>query len=346
MRPASFEFAAIFTVSWKSSEAVRIRGRTPSGTSCIFVAGVIRGMRILWRRSIPISRESKTVWRTYPPTAGRFFPTPQRNPTSYGAAIHPQTFISAWQFNGLDVRYLRKARAKLKARFGGGVIQELRRIFNQPSHGRRANLAAWLAKRQASQPKLCEWVEETIKEALPFLRLPRRHHLQMRSMSVLDLRSKRRNRLNQEVKRPMAVVRILRLREPPEAGPRPVGGAPRDLDGRRASPGHGASEGAPRLRGGWQHDVPGSQISGKAGIIPCPAQSILVRRIPSFWVMRGAAGRKWAQRPCSPSNSASKTAADPIFSIGGLAAAQPRDPNTWDAPSADVFLATHISAMY
>ena len=79
---------------------------------------------------------------------------------------------------------------------------ELRWIFDRPSHEEaRADLAAWLAKWQASQPKLCEWVEETIEEALSFLRLPRQHHQQMRSTNVLE-------RLNQEIKRRTSVVRI------------------------------------------------------------------------------------------------------------------------------------------
>ncbi len=100
------------------------------------------------------------------------------------------------------VHCLRNARTRLKARSGGGCIQELRWIFDRPSVGEaRADLAAWLAKWQASQPKLCEWVEETIGEALSFLRLPRRHHQQMRSTNVLE-------RLNQEIKRRTAVVRI------------------------------------------------------------------------------------------------------------------------------------------
>lgn len=46
------------------------------------------------------------------------------------------------------VHYLRNARTRLKARSGGGCLQELRWIFDRPSHGEaRADLAAWLAKR-------------------------------------------------------------------------------------------------------------------------------------------------------------------------------------------------------
>ena len=58
-------------------------------------------------------------------------------------------------------------------------------------------MAAWLSKWQESQPKLCNWVEETFA----FLRLPRQHHLRMRSTNMLE-------RLNEEIKRRMKVVRI------------------------------------------------------------------------------------------------------------------------------------------
>ena len=49
---------------------------------------------------------------------------------------------------------------------------------------RPAGLAAWLAKWQASQPKFRDWVEETIEDVPVFLRLPRSHHLQMRSVDA------------------------------------------------------------------------------------------------------------------------------------------------------------------
>ena len=47
---------------------------------------------------------------------------------------------------------------------------------------------------------------------------------------------------------------------------------------------------------------------------------------------RGAAGRKRAPTPCSPSNTASKTTTGPKSSIGGIAAPRLPDQKTWDAP--------------
>lgn len=63
----------------------------------------------------------------------------------------------------------------------------------------RADLVAWQAKWQASQPKLCDRVEETIEVAFAFLRLPRQHHLRMQSTNMLE-------RLNGETKRRTAGV--------------------------------------------------------------------------------------------------------------------------------------------
>ena len=58
-------------------------------------------------------------------------------------------------------------------------------------------MAAWLSKWQESQPKLCDWVEETFA----FLLLPRQHHLRMRSTNMLE-------RPDEEIKRRTKVVRI------------------------------------------------------------------------------------------------------------------------------------------
>ena len=88
------------------------------------------------------------------------------------------------------VHFLRKALAHLNRRSGDRCLEEA-----------RADLAAWLSKWQESQPKLCNWVEETIEETFAFLRLPRQHHIRMRSTNMLE-------RLNEEIKRRMKVVRI------------------------------------------------------------------------------------------------------------------------------------------
>ena len=100
------------------------------------------------------------------------------------------------------VHFLRNARTHLNRRSGDGCLRELRWIYDRPSvEEARRDLAAWLEKWQASQPKLCDWVEETIEETFAFLRLPRQHHLRMRSTNMLE-------RLNEEIKRRTKVVRI------------------------------------------------------------------------------------------------------------------------------------------
>ena len=100
------------------------------------------------------------------------------------------------------VHFLRNARTHLNRRSGEGCLRELRWIYDRPSvEEARRDLAAWLEKWQASQPKLCDWVEETIEETFACLRLPRQHHLRMRSTNMLE-------RLNEEIKRRTKVVRI------------------------------------------------------------------------------------------------------------------------------------------
>ena len=96
------------------------------------------------------------------------------------------------------VHFLRNARARLNRRSGDGCLRELRWIYDRPSlEEARRDLAAWLEKWQASQPKLCDWVEETFA----FLRLPRQHHIRMRSTNMLE-------RPDEEIKRRTKVVRI------------------------------------------------------------------------------------------------------------------------------------------
>ena len=96
------------------------------------------------------------------------------------------------------VHFLRNARAHLNRRSGDRCLLELRWIYARPSlEEARADLAARLSKWQESQPKLCNWVEETFA----FLRLPRQRHLRMRSTNMLE-------RLNEEIKRRTKVVRI------------------------------------------------------------------------------------------------------------------------------------------
>ena len=71
------------------------------------------------------------------------------------------------------VHFLWNARAHSDRRSGDGCLKALRWIYDRPSvEEARRDLAAWLEKWQASQPKLCDWVEETIEETFAFLRLP------------------------------------------------------------------------------------------------------------------------------------------------------------------------------
>ena len=89
------------------------------------------------------------------------------------------------------VHFLQNARAHSDRRSGDGCLKELRWIYDRPSvEEARRDLGAWLSKWQESQPKLCDRVEETFA----FLRLPRQHHLRMRSTNMLE-------RLNEEIKR-------------------------------------------------------------------------------------------------------------------------------------------------
>ena len=101
------------------------------------------------------------------------------------------------------VHYLRNARTRLRACSVRPVAASRSSAGSSTGRAltRRADLAARLAKWQASQPKLSERVEETIEEALSFVLLPRRHHQRMRSTNVLEC-------LNQEIKRRAAAVRI------------------------------------------------------------------------------------------------------------------------------------------
>ncbi len=64
----------------------------------------------------------------------------------------------------------------------------------------RRDLSAWIAKWGARYQKLVDWVEETIEETLTFYRLPRQHHMHLKSTNMLE-------RFNEEIKRRTHVVR-------------------------------------------------------------------------------------------------------------------------------------------
>ena len=65
-----------------------------------------------------------------------------------------------------------------------------------------------------------------------------------------------------------------------------------------------------------------------SGIVKAPASASSGTDSNSW----GAAGRKRAPTPCSPSDAASKTCVGPTFSNGGLVASQPHDQKKWTAP--------------
>jgi putative transposase len=74
-------------------------------------------------------------------------------------------------------------------------LQELRWLYdrrNLPEAQR--DLAAWLARWQATYPRLCDWVEENIAETLTFYRLPLEHHKHLKSTNMLE-------RFNEEIRR-------------------------------------------------------------------------------------------------------------------------------------------------
>lgn len=100
------------------------------------------------------------------------------------------------------VHFLRNALDHLPRKADDDCLQELRWIYDRRDLAEaRADLAQWLGKWQGKDPKLTDWVEETIEETLTFYRLPRRHHKHMKSTNMLE-------RFNEEIRRRTYVVRI------------------------------------------------------------------------------------------------------------------------------------------
>jgi putative transposase len=107
---------------------------------------------------------------------------------------------AAWQ--RCYVHFLRNALDYVPRKVDDDCLRELRWLYDRRDLGEaRRDLAAWLAKWQATYPKLCSWVEEHIEETLTFYRLPRQHHKHLKSTNLLE-------RLNEEIKRRTHVVRI------------------------------------------------------------------------------------------------------------------------------------------
>jgi len=107
---------------------------------------------------------------------------------------------SAWQ--RCYVHFLRNALDYLPRKADDDCLKELRWMYDRRSlEEARKDLAAWLAKWQATYPKLCDWVEENIEETFTFYRLPLQHHKHMKSTNMLE-------RQNEEIKRRTHVIRI------------------------------------------------------------------------------------------------------------------------------------------
>jgi putative transposase len=107
---------------------------------------------------------------------------------------------AAWQ--RCYVHFLRNALDYVPRKVDDDCLRELRWLYDRRDLAEaRRDLAAWLARWQATYPKLCGWVEEHIEETLTFYRLPRQHHKHLKSTNLLE-------RLNEEIKRRTHVVRI------------------------------------------------------------------------------------------------------------------------------------------
>jgi putative transposase len=100
------------------------------------------------------------------------------------------------------VHFLRNPLDYVPRKGDDDCLRELRWLYDRRDLAEaRRDLAAWLAKGQATYPKLCGWVEQQIEETLSFYRLPRQHHKHPKSTNLLE-------RLNAEIKRRTHVVRI------------------------------------------------------------------------------------------------------------------------------------------
>jgi hypothetical protein len=85
------------------------------------------------------------------------------------------------------VHFLRNALDYVPRKVDDDCLRELRRFYDRRDLAEaRRDLAAWLAKWQATYPKLCGWVEEHIEETLTFYRLPRQHHKHLKSTDEID----------------------------------------------------------------------------------------------------------------------------------------------------------------
>jgi len=100
------------------------------------------------------------------------------------------------------VHFLRNAIDHLSRKVDRECLTELRWLYERRDvEEARRDLASWIQKWQSRQPKLCDWVEQSIEETLTFYRFPAAHHKHLRSTNMVE-------RLNEEIKRRTHIVRI------------------------------------------------------------------------------------------------------------------------------------------
>ena len=224
----SFSAASISAINVKLAEGLAEFARRRLDEACPYLildaryervreAGVIRSQAVLlaiginWdgRRSVLAvelaNRESRSSWRDVllelrqRGLAGVEFVVSDDH-AGLRQAIVEVLPEAAWQ--RCYVHFLRNALDYVPRKVDDDCLRELRWLYDRRDLAEaKRDLAAWLAKWQATYPKLCGWVEEHIEETLTFYRLPRQHHKHLKSTNLLE-------RLNEEIKRRTHVVRI------------------------------------------------------------------------------------------------------------------------------------------
>ena len=224
----SFSAASISAINVKLDEGLAEFARRRLDEACPYLildaryervreAGVIRSQAVLlaiginWdgRRSVLAvelaNRESRSSWRDFllelrqRGLAGVEFVVSDDH-AGLRQAIVEVLPEAAWQ--RCYVHFLRNALDYVPRKVDDDCLRELRWLYDRRDLAEaKRDLAAWLAKWQATYPKLCGWVEEHIEETLTFYRLPRQHHKHLKSTNLLE-------RLNEEIKRRTHVVRI------------------------------------------------------------------------------------------------------------------------------------------